>query len=196
MAGTQASANGRVRHLVAVASVLVAASTPFNLLLLLLCRGMTGDSTSREYSVGEILSGGVVNVCLFLALCGISKVATDCHDENWLRVTAHCGASGASVWAQGAILMVTDVAGFGDGCTAMLGGKSKTAALTPLEPDLKVTLESTDSLGHVRAHVEITPVHVWQSHRFEFEVDQSYLPGIIKQCSDIVSEYPSRGTRG
>jgi hypothetical protein len=122
--------------------------------------------------------------------------AEDAYDGNWLRVTAHCGASGASVWAQGAILMVTDVAGFGDGCTAMLGGKSKTAALTPLEPDLKVTLESTDSLGHVRAHVEITPDHVWQSHRFEFEVDQSYLPGIITQCSDFVSEYPSRGTRG
>ncbi len=85
MAGTQASADGRVRHLVAVASVLVAASTPFNLLLLLLCRGLTGDSTTREFSVGEILSGGVVNVGLFLALCGITMVACRRMSAFWRR---------------------------------------------------------------------------------------------------------------
>ncbi|MFM6127276.1 MAG: hypothetical protein ACKPBV_00725 [Sphaerospermopsis kisseleviana] len=120
----------------------------------------------------------------------------DYYDGNWLRVTAHCGASGASVWAQGAILMVTDVAGLGDGCAAMLCGKTKSAALAPLEPDLKVSLEATDSLGHIRAQVEITPDYVLQSHRFDFEVDQTYLPGVIKQCSEIVNEYPIRGNQG
>ena len=43
----------------------------------------------------------------------------DYHDGNWLRVTANCGASGASVWTQGAILMVTDIAGFGDASAAI-----------------------------------------------------------------------------
>jgi hypothetical protein len=51
----------------------------------------------------------------------------DYYDGNWLRVTAHCGASGASVWAQGAILMVTDIAGFGDQCAAILQGSAKSA---------------------------------------------------------------------
>lgn len=119
----------------------------------------------------------------------------DYYDGNWLRVTAHCGASGASVWAQGAILMVTDIAGFGDQCAAMLGGDSTSAALDPLEPEMKVLLETGDRLGHVRARVEITPDHLAQAHRFEFEVDQSYLPGIIQQCSAIVREYPIRGQR-
>lgn len=117
----------------------------------------------------------------------------DYYDGNWLRVTAHCGASGASVWAQGAILMVTDIAGFGDKCAAMLSGDTKSAALDPLEPELKVSLEAADGLGHVRAQVEITPDHLLQAHRFEFGVDQSYLPGIIRQCSEIVQEYPIRG---
>jgi hypothetical protein len=91
--------------------------------------------------------------------------------------------------------MVTDIAGFGDQCAAMLGGDGKSAALDPLEPELRVSLEASDGLGHVRAQVEITPDHLLQAHRFEFEVDQSYLPGIIRQCSAIVQEYPIRGQR-
>lgn len=119
----------------------------------------------------------------------------DYDDGNWLRVTAHCGASGASVWTQGAILMVADIADFGDQCAAMLRGDSKSAVLEPLEPELKVSLESGDRLGHVRAQVEITPDHMAQEHCFEFEVDQSYLPAIIQQCSALVKEYPIRATR-
>lgn len=117
----------------------------------------------------------------------------DYYDGNWLRVTAHCGASGASVWVQGAILMVTDIAGFGEKCAAMLSGCVRSAVLDPFEPELKVSLDGADRLGHVRARVEITPDHLAQWHRFEFELDQSYLPGIIRQCSAIVREYPIRG---
>jgi hypothetical protein len=119
--------------------------------------------------------------------------AEDYDDGNWLRVTAHCAALGASVWAQGAILMITDIAGFGDRCTALLSGDTTSAALDPLEPELKLSLHAVDRLGHVRAQVEITPDHLLQAHRFQFEVDQSYLPGIIRQCSKIVQEYPIRG---
>lgn len=119
----------------------------------------------------------------------------DDDDGNWLRVTAHCGASGASIWAEGAILMVTDIAGFGNQCAAMLGGDCKAAVLDPLEPELRVSIETADLLGHLRAQVDITPDHLAQAHRFEFEVDQSYLRGIIQQCLAIVKEYPIRGTR-
>jgi hypothetical protein len=92
--------------------------------------------------------------------------------------------------------MVTDIAEFGKGCAAMLSGDIKSAALAPFEPELKVSLEASDSVGHLRAQVEITPDHLLQSHRFEFEVDQSYLPSIIKQCSAIVQEYPICGQEG
>ncbi len=119
----------------------------------------------------------------------------DCDDGNWLRVTAHCGASGASVWAQGALLMVTDIAAFADKCAAMLSGDSKSAALNPLEPELMVSLEIADRQGHIRAQVEVTPDPRAQAHWFEFEVEQSYLPAIIRQCSAIVREYPIRGER-
>lgn len=117
----------------------------------------------------------------------------DYYDGNWLRVTVHCGGLGASVWTQGAILMVTDIAGFGDQCTAMLQGSAKSADLEPVEPELKLSLETTDHLGHIRTQIEITPDNLTQSHWFEFEVDQSYLPDIIRKCAAIEQKYPIRG---
>jgi hypothetical protein len=53
----------------------------------------------------------------------------DDYDGNWFHVTAHCGASGASVWVQGSILMVTDIAGFGEECAALLSGEEKSPSL-------------------------------------------------------------------
>ena len=119
--------------------------------------------------------------------------ADDYDDGNWLRVTAHCGAFGASIWVHGSILMVTDVAGFGDQCESMLSGDSRSAVLDPFEPELAVSLAIADCLGHLRLQVELTPDRLTQSHKMEFDIDQSYLPGIIKQCSAIVWEYPIRG---
>ncbi len=89
--------------------------------------------------------------------------------------------------------MVTDIAGFCDQCAAILEGKSKSAILEPFEPELKISFETTDRLGHIRAKIWITPNNLTQSHWFEFEVDQSYLPDIIQRCTAIVLKYPIRG---
>ena len=119
--------------------------------------------------------------------------ANDFDDGNWLHITAHCGMSGASIWIQGAIVMVTDIARFGDQCAAMLRGDSSSATLDPFEPELKLSLEVAGRLGQIRARVEITPDPLAQFHKMEFEIDQSYLPSIIKQCAAILQEYPVRG---
>ncbi|HRF58891.1 MAG TPA: hypothetical protein PLH94_03125 [Fimbriimonadaceae bacterium] len=122
--------------------------------------------------------------------------AEDEYDGNWLRVTAHSGGSGASVWVHGAILMVTDIARFGNECAAMLQGDSESATLDSPEPELKVTLKASDGLGHIRVEVEITPDRLFQAHWFEFEVDQSHLPELIRKCARIVLDYPIRGLQG
>jgi len=119
--------------------------------------------------------------------------AEDYYDGNWLRVTAHCAAVGADVWAQGSILMTPDIEQFGAQCELLLQGEGTTAILAPLEPDLRIAIETVDHIGHLRVRVEITPDHLAQSHRMEFDIDQSYLPEIIRSCTVIVEEYSIRG---
>jgi len=117
----------------------------------------------------------------------------DYYDGNWLRVTAHTGAAGASVWASGAILMVPDLVRWADQCDALAKGEGQDAQLAPMEPELKVRIRQVDRLGHLTMQVLITPDNLTQEHSFEFEIDQSYLAGIAAQCRSIADAYPVRG---
>jgi hypothetical protein len=118
----------------------------------------------------------------------------DFYDGNWLSVTGHCGASGASVWVQGAILMVTDLQRWADQCEILYQSLKGEAVLHSYEPHLKVTINNADAFGHLRMQVEITPDHMNQKHTFDFELDQSYLPQLIRNCREIIAAYPIRGT--
>jgi hypothetical protein len=118
--------------------------------------------------------------------------ATDPYDGNWLRVTAHCGASGASVWTEGSILMTSDLQGWAEHCDALYDGRATEATLSPLEPNLEVKLQATDRVGHIKMIVKVTPDHMTQEHEFQFEVDQSYLPTLAAQCRDVIRKYPVR----
>jgi len=57
--------------------------------------------------------------------------AMDSDDGNWLRVTAHCGALGASVFVSGAILQVTDLVRWGERSAMLLGGETSSAVFDP-----------------------------------------------------------------
>jgi hypothetical protein len=117
----------------------------------------------------------------------------DFDDGNLLRITARCGGAGASVAIQGSVLMVTDIERFAKQCEGLYAGASASAILESFEPELRILLERTDRLGHLRAKVDITADHLAQSHRFEFDIDQSYLPGIVDDCAAIIRAYPIRG---
>lgn len=122
--------------------------------------------------------------------------SADYYDGNWLRVTVHCGASGAGVWASGSILMVPDVLRWADECDLLATGEGREAQLAPAEPELQVTVRRVDNLGHFTMRVQITPDHLKQQHSFDFEIDQTYLPEIARQCRAIAAAYPLRGERG
>lgn len=101
---------------------------------------------------------------------------------DWLVITAHCGGKGASVWVSGPIVMLSELLGWASQCEALYSGSVIQAALQPIEPGLQVTINPTDKLGHLVMRVEITADHLDQHHRFDFHIDQSYLPGIVAQC--------------
>src|SRR5215210_3912044 len=116
----------------------------------------------------------------------------DYWDGNWLNVTAHCGSHGAGVWTSGPILHVPDIARWLDSLEWMNKSLSGEADLVSLEPELVVELKM-DSPGKISMRVEITSDHMTQEHNFQFEIDQSYLAGLIESCRKVLAKYPTKG---
>jgi hypothetical protein len=109
-------------------------------------------------------------------------------------VTASCGGNGASVFATGSIIHLSELDRWLVETEELLKNLDGDAKLACMEPALSVTLKS-GSLGHITMEVSITPDHMTQRHWFQFEIDQSYLPPFAKQCQSILQAYQIKGGR-
>jgi hypothetical protein len=119
--------------------------------------------------------------------------AEDYWDGNWLRATAHCGAEGAEVTISGSFLHLPELTRWAAGSRQLLSGAAQFAELPTIEPELTVQMKMA-TLGHITMEVEITPNHLQQQHKFTFEIDQTYLPRLIRQIETVEARYPTRGT--
>lgn len=115
--------------------------------------------------------------------------AAEVWDADWLQVTAYCAAPGARVWVSGPILGSTGLARWMAECEALLAELTNRAELHSYEPDLRVCIDATDQSGHLILAVFITPDHPSQEHRFEFAIDQSYLPPLVADLRAILATY-------
>lgn len=118
--------------------------------------------------------------------------ATDAWDRNWLRVTAHCARSGASVVVTGAILDTVSLLRFHRELRQLYERLEGLATLESHEPELKVEVRAVDRAGHLEVRVEMTPDHLNQAHCFLLMVDQSYLPEVLRGCERLLDQYPVR----
>ncbi len=116
---------------------------------------------------------------------------TDYWDGNWLDVVAHCGDQGASVTVSGSILHLGEIKQWVDELEVMNETLKGSARLPTIEPNLSISLECND-LGQITATCQITPDQLRQSHEFIFDIDQSYLNGILSQCRRVLNEYVVR----
>ena len=116
----------------------------------------------------------------------------DAWDGNWLRVTAHCAASGSSVWASGALLDTVGRLEFGRGLAALHATLRGEAVLASLEPNVVVRAAAADRTGHITVRVELSPDRLTQEHAAQFDADQSYLPAVVAQCDALLERYPVR----
>ena len=66
------------------------------------------------------------------------------------------------------------------------------ANLACIEPNLSVKL-TANKMGHILMTVSITPDHRTQRHSFEFDIDQTFLGPLLRQCRAVLDEYPVRG---
>ena len=119
-------------------------------------------------------------------------MADDYWDGNWLQVTVHCGAPGASVWVTGPILPVLEIAHFVRGVEAIHASLHGEAILPCMEPELAISL-TAEGLGHITMVVDITSDHLSQTHRFTFTLDQTFLLPVIDSCRTILRQYPVKG---
>jgi hypothetical protein len=117
----------------------------------------------------------------------------DFWDGNWLRVTAHCGANGASVWASGSIVRAPELQSWAGECEDMAAFRHPGASLHCLEPNLAVEMR-LDRRGQITMEVRITPDQTTQEHCFTFFLDQSFLPDFLRDLRRILGRYPVRGT--
>lgn len=117
--------------------------------------------------------------------------ALDCWDGNWLRVTAYCVYPDSMVRAHGTIIHLGEVFGLLRECERLYQTLQGRAVLRCIEPNLTVELLA-ETGGRIRAKVSITPDHMVESHSFEEEIDQTYIPPIICSCQEILIQFPIR----
>jgi hypothetical protein len=71
---------------------------------------------------------------------------------------------------------------------------SGTAELNCMEPYISVEF-SASANGHISVKLSVTPDHIKETHEYEDEIDQSYLPAIISSCQAIIARFPIRDSR-
>jgi hypothetical protein len=104
-------------------------------------------------------------------------------------MTAHCGGAGADVWVYGSIMMLSDIKYWVENCEKIHRNLSGHAQMGGIEPELFVTMEVSDRLGHILVSVTITPDVLRQQHKFEFELDPSYLPSVIEEGKTVLARF-------
>ena len=104
--------------------------------------------------------------------------AHDYWDGNWLRVTAHCGGNGASVFVSGPFIHLGEIDRWLTAIQTLQQDLKGEAKLDCMETELSVDLKFT-SLGHIDMEVQITPDQFTQRHWFRFGIDQTYLAPLI-----------------
>ena len=120
--------------------------------------------------------------------------AVDYWDANWLLVTVQCESNGAEVWITGPLIHSSEIEQWANAAERMLTTLEGEANLDCDEPELSVKLLVTQP-RQILMTVDISPQRRTQQHRFHFDLDQSYLDGLIRECRTILASYPITGTR-
>lgn len=118
----------------------------------------------------------------------------DYWDGNWLVARARVEGLGARVEISGSWLRSEYVEAFASQLEAVEATLKGEATLTSLEPALEMVIRC-ETLGRVKVSISITPDFVNQSHRFTFDIDQSFLRPALNSCRRILARYPVVGNR-
>jgi hypothetical protein len=123
-----------------------------------------------------------------LAIAGWKMWIVGRDDEGWFHVWSVCEAPGARVKVDGALVYAAGIAAFLKQLRNVWEHIEGTAVLDCLEPNISADV-SIGQRGYGELVVRMTPDHLTQKHEFNFEIDQSYLPDLIRSLEKLL-EYP------
>ena len=145
-------------------------------------------TTSRDSGDPDLRLGG-----FSLWVYGRERPSSDDYwDGNWLIVKWQMRAGGASVKVTGSFLRTPEIDTFARELRSLYKSIVGTAKLACMEPNLDVALEG-NKLGQVTATISITPDHLYQSHRFVFDLDQTWIGQAADSCDAILKRFPIKG---
>ncbi|MBS7697408.1 MULTISPECIES: hypothetical protein [unclassified Chelatococcus] len=114
-------------------------------------------------------------------------------DDNWLNVLMRVETPHALVEKAGAFLRTDELAAFYDELEVVDRELAGSAALQTAEETLDVKI-ALSNLGDIKVSVECDFENPVQRHHFVFEIDQSYLPGILAGLRGILVDFPVIGS--
>lgn len=118
--------------------------------------------------------------------------ADDYYDANWLDVGIRYAGANSKIWFDEPCLMTVDLLSFRDSLVLLSNLRVDLASLSPLEPYVRLDVRREGALGRLEAELELVPDPASESHKLTMGLDLSYLPGLIAQFNEVLSQFPVR----
>jgi len=115
----------------------------------------------------------------------------DTWDADWLAARVACAADGAELTVPRIVLTSWSIRRFLEGLLALEHSLAGCAFLAAEGPQLALCATGDPRTGHITVRVDVTPDCAMQGHWFRFDVDQTFLAGLIDECRGILTAYPT-----
>jgi hypothetical protein len=120
----------------------------------------------------------------------------DYWDGNWVAVTALCEGVGSRIEVSGSFLHLGELKKWKEDLEAFQRTLKGSVELPTIEPTLAIKIEEQKSkTGHLNCEVQLTGEQMSEFHRYTFDIDQSYLPGLLGQLAAVLREFPIRNEK-
>ena len=117
--------------------------------------------------------------------------SSDYWDGNWLLATAVCQGTGSRIEVSGPFVHLSEFKKWKADLEEFNLTLKGSVSLPAMEPTLGIKIEETkSSTGRLHCEVSLSGDHISEAHNYLFDIDQSYLTGLIGQLATILRAYP------
>ena len=108
-------------------------------------------------------------------------------DANWINVTCVYEGPSSFVKTEGPLIHLSELDALLAGLKRLYSRLEGLVEIDFMEPELYMSFDMKKN-GEIDFVLRITPDHHSQKHEYAIAIDQSYLPGVIRQLEKIVSK--------